>query len=221
MEKIKILIADDHEVLVLGLKTLFQRNDRFVVVGEAYSGTEAIKKASDLKPDVVIMDIRMPGLSGIEACRELKQNTPEINVIMLTSYADDEAIFASLMAGASGYVLKQIGTQALVEAVETVSKGQSLLDPIVTNKVIDKMRKMSEYNEYPYDEQLTAQEKKVLAQIAKGKTNKEIAEALFLGEKTVRNYVSSILHKLNFQNRAQAIAFGLQNIELFKQQNSI
>ncbi|MHB9094865.1 MAG: response regulator [Eubacteriales bacterium] len=203
------------------MKTLFQRNDRFLVVGEAYSGAEAIKKASDLKPDVVIMDIRMPGLSGIEACREIKQNTPEINVIMLTSYADDEAIFASLMAGASGYVLKQIGTQALVEAVETVSKGQSLLDPIVTNKVIDKMRKMSEYNESPYDEQLTAQEKKVLALIAKGKTNKEIAEALFLGEKTVRNYVSSILHKLNFQNRAQAIAFGLQNIELFKQQNSI
>jgi len=211
MEKTKILIADDHEVLVLGLKTLFLRNEKFMVVGEAYSGTEAVSKASMLKPDVVIMDIRMPGLSGIEACREIKQSNPAINVIMLTSYADDEAIFASLMAGASGYVLKQIGTRALVEAVETVSNGQSLLDPAVTSKVIEKMREMSHHNNSLDDDQLTTQEKKVLALIAEGKTNKEIAEALFLGEKTVRNYVSNILHKLNFQTRAQAIAYGLQH----------
>ncbi|MFZ5640010.1 MAG: response regulator [Bacillota bacterium] len=211
MKRIRILIADDHEVLVLGLKTLFQRNDRFEVVGEAYSGTEAVTKTGLLKPEVVIMDIRMPGLGGIEACREIKQNNPGINVIMLTSYAEDDAIFASLLAGASGYVLKQIGTQALVEAVETVSKGQSLLDPMVTSKVIEKMRQMSQHHNSPADEHLTAQEKKVLALIAEGKTNKEIAEALFLGEKTVRNYVSSILHKLNFQTRAQAIAYGLQN----------
>lgn len=211
MGKIRILIADDHEVLVLGLKTLFQRYEKFMVVGDAYSGTEAVEKTRELKPDVVIMDIRMPGLSGIEACREIKQSQPEVNVIMLTSYADDEAIFASLMAGASGYVLKQIGTRALVEAVETVSKGQSLLDPTVTSKVIQKMREMSQHTAFPDGEQLTAQEKKVLALIAEGKTNKEIAEALFLGEKTVRNYVSSILHKLNFQTRAQAIAYGLQH----------
>lgn len=211
MEKIRILITDDHEVLVLGLKTLLQRHENFVVVGEAYSGVEAIDKTRELKPDVVIMDIRMSGISGIEACREIKQNQPEVNVMMFTSYAEEEAIFASLIAGASGYVLKQIGTKALIEAVETVSKGQSLLDPTVTGKVIQKMVAISRSNYFTEGEQLTAQEKKVLALIAEGKTNKEIAETLFLGEKTVRNYVSNILHKLNFQTRAQAIAFGLQN----------
>jgi two-component system, NarL family, response regulator DevR len=211
MEKIKILLVDDHEVLVLGLKTLFQRRENFEVIGEAYSGTEAITKAVELKPNVVVMDIRMPDISGIEACREIKQNNPNINVIMLTSHADDDAIFASLMAGASGYVLKQIGSQALIEAVETVSKGQSLLDPSVTNKVIKKMREMSQTNSNSDIHMLTAQEKNVLALIAEGKTNKEMANILFLGEKTIRNYVSNILHKLNLQTRAQAIAFGLQN----------
>jgi two-component system, NarL family, response regulator DevR len=211
MEKIKILLVDDHEVLVLGLKTLFQRHENFEVIGEAYSGTEAIAKAVELRPSVVVMDIRMPDISGIEACREIKQNNPDINVIMLTSHADDDAIFASLMAGASGYVLKQIGSQALINAVETVSKGQSLLDPSVTSKVIKKMREMSQTDSNSDIHMLTAQEKKVLALIAEGKTNKEMANILFLGEKTIRNYVSNILHKLNLQTRAQAIAFGLQN----------
>lgn len=211
MEKIKILLVDDHEVLVLGLKTLFQRHENFEVIGEAYSGTEAIAKAVELSPSVVVMDIRMPDISGIEACREIKQNNPDINVIMLTSHADDDAIFASLMAGASGYVLKQIGSQALINAVETVSKGQSLLDPSVTSKVIKKMREMSQTDSNSNIHMLTAQEKKVLALIAEGKTNKEMANILFLGEKTIRNYVSNILHKLNLQTRAQAIAFGLQN----------
>lgn len=210
MKKIKIVIADDHEVLVLGLKALFQRIERFEVVGEAYTGEEAVKQSLLLKPDTVIMDIRMPGMSGIEACREIKQDNPEINVIMLTSYADEEAIFASLMAGASGYILKEIGTKSLIDAVEAVSDGHSLLDPVTTSKVIEKMRTMSQIASND-DELLTRQEKNVLALIADGKTNREIANKLFLSEKTVRNYVSSILHKLNFQTRAQAIAYGIQH----------
>lgn len=210
LKKIRILIADDHEVLVLGLKALFQRIERFEVIGEAFSGEEAVSKSLLLKPDIVIMDIRMPGMSGIEACREIKQENPDISVVMLTSYADNDAIFASLMAGASGYVLKEIGTRPLIEAVDAASNGHSLLDPVVTSKVIDKMRSLSQIacND---DDLLTRQEKKVLALIADGKTNREIADKLFLSEKTVRNYVSSILHKLNFQTRAQAIAYGIQH----------
>lgn len=210
MKKFRILLADDQEVLVLGLKALFHRIDKFEVVGEAFTGEEAVNKSFLLKPQIVIMDIRMPGISGIEACREIKQENPKINVIMLTSYADDEAVFASLMAGASGYVLKEIGTKSLIEAVEAVGNGHSLLDPIVTSKVIEKMRTMSQiaFND---DELLTRQEKNVLALIADGMTNKEIAGQLFLSEKTVRNYVSSILHKLNFKTRAQAIAYGIQH----------
>ncbi|MDI6880742.1 MAG: response regulator transcription factor [Desulfitobacteriaceae bacterium] len=210
MKRFRLLIVDDHEVVVMGLKAMFRRNDHFEIAGEAYSGTEAIEKNHLLKPDIVIMDIRMPGLSGIEACREIKQSNPETNVIMLTSFADDDAVFASLMAGASGYVLKDIGTQALMEAVDAVGKGQSLLDPAVTSKVIDKMRQMSIKSTLDTDEQLTTREKKVLALITVGKTNREMAAELFLSEKTVRNYVSSILHKLKFQTRAQAIAYGLQ-----------
>lgn len=211
MKKVNILLVDNHEVLVLGLKTLFERYENFHIVGEAYSGSEAIEKARSLNPDVIIMDIRMPDINGIEACREIKQNNPDINVIMLTSYADDEAVFASLMAGASGYVLKQIGTQALVEAVETVSKGQSLLDPSITSKVIEKMKEISQQNINADLQLLTSQEKKVLSLIAEGKTNREIASIMFLSEKTIRNYVSNILHKLNLQTRAQAIAYGLKN----------
>lgn len=211
MKKINILLVDNHEVLVLGLKTLFERYEKFRIVGEAYSGTEAIEKAHSLHPDVIIMDIRMPDINGIEACREIKQNNPDINVIMLTSYADDEAVFASLIAGASGYVLKEIGTQALVKAVETVSKGQSLLDPSVTSKVIEKMREISQQNINCDLQLLTSQEKKVLSLIAEGKTNREMATIMFLSEKTIRNYVSNILHKLNLQTRAQAIAYGLKN----------
>lgn len=211
MEKIKIIIADDHEVLVLGLKALFQRIETFEVIGEAFTGEEAVEQSLLLKPDIVIMDIRMPGMSGIEACREIKQNNPAANVIMLTSYTDDEAILASLMAGASGYVLKEIGTKSLVEAVKEVANGHSLLDPVITSKVINKMRTMSQIANNNDDDLLTRQEKNVLALIADGKTNREIANKLFLSEKTVRNYVSSILHKLNFQTRAQAIAYGIQH----------
>ncbi|NJD04415.1 MAG: response regulator transcription factor [Ruminiclostridium sp.] len=204
-ETIKILIVDDHELVREGLKVVLQRQPHFSLVGEADTPDDAVEKASAIRPDVVIMDIRFPKGSGIEACREIVQNIPNCKVIMLTSYVDDEAVFASIMAGASGYVLKQIGSLELVNAVRLVYQGGSLLDPVLTQKVIARMKNLIQ------DEQkeglLTLQEKKILALIAEGKTNKEIAAAICLGQNTVRNYVSTILDKLGLSNRAQAAAY--------------
>ncbi|PKM81057.1 MAG: DNA-binding response regulator [Firmicutes bacterium HGW-Firmicutes-14] len=211
--KVKLVLVDDYEVQILGLKTLFQYYSNIEVVGEACSGEDAIKLSRELNPDVVVMDIRMSGLSGIEACREIKQNNPNIKVIMLTSHADDEAVFASLAAGADGYVLKQIGSNDLIEAVEKVGQGQVLLDPVVTKRVVEKLKKaiLKERIDVPESiNRLTDQEKKVLVLMAEGKTNRQIAGELFLAEKTVRNYVSNILQKLNFDKRSQAIAFGIK-----------
>lgn len=204
-ETIKILIADDHELVREGLRVVVQRQPDFTLVGEADTPDDAVEKTSVVQPDVVIMDIRFPQGSGIEACREIVQNMPDCKVIMLTSYADDEAVFASIMAGASGYVLKQIGSLGLVNAVRSVYKEGSILDPVITQKVIARMKSLI------HDEQkeglLTPQEKKILALIAEGKTNKEIATAVCLGQNTVRNYVSTILDKLSLSNRTQAAAY--------------
>jgi len=212
--KIRVLLVDDHELLMLGLKTLLERKANIEVVATVKSGEEAIEAAQKTDLDIILMDIRMPGLSGIEACREIKENKPGTKVIMLTSYADEEAILASLVAGAEGYVLKQIGSDALVDAVEKVSQGQALLDPVVTKKVIEMVKNIEIEKNQGQPEilsALTEQEKKVLGIMTQGKTNKEIADKLFLSDKTVRNYVSGILHKMDFQNRTQAIAFGLKN----------
>ncbi|MBO2519840.1 MAG: response regulator transcription factor [Limnochorda sp.] len=208
VETIRILIVDDHEVVRIGLRSLLERIGQFEVVGEAASAQEAIELARSRKPDVVVMDIRMPDGSGIEACRAIRSENEAIKVIMLTSYTDDEAIFASVMAGASGYVLKQIGSHELVEAIRTVAAGGSLLDPSITGKVLERMRGMS--REQQQHEKLTDQELRILRLIADGRTNKEIAEALYLSEKTVRNYVSSILSKLNLSNRAEAAAYAVR-----------
>lgn len=209
-EMIKVLIADDHEVVREGLKALFQRQPEFVLAGEAETPTEAVEKAIVTRPDVVVMDIRFPEGSGIEACREIIQNNPSCKVIMLTSYADDEAVFASIMAGASGYVLKQIGSQKLIEAVHAVYSDQSLLDPMIVRKVLDRMKHMMQE---PKGKSLTTQEKKILGLMAEGRTNKEIAAEVYLSEKTVRNYVSNILSKLNLSNRSQAAAYVLKRDE--------
>ncbi|HEY8531449.1 MAG TPA: response regulator transcription factor [Limnochorda sp.] len=208
VETIRILIVDDHEVVRIGLRSLFERIAQFEVVGEAASAQEAIELARSRKPDVVVMDIRMPDGSGIEACRAIRSENQDVKVIMLTSYTDDEAIFASVMAGASGYVLKQIGSQELVEAIRTVAAGGSLLDPSITGKVLERMRGMS--RDQQHHEKLTDQELRILRLIADGRTNKEIADALYLSEKTVRNYVSSILSKLNLSNRAEAAAYAVR-----------
>ncbi len=203
---VAILLVDDHEVVRMGLRTLLERRPGFSVVGEAGTVAEAISAASQTRPDVIVMDIRLPDGNGVEACREIRGELPETKVIMLTSYADDEAVYGSIMAGASGYLLKQARGQNLAEAIERVARGESLLDPSVTEKVLTRMRALASGKS---DElaSLTEQERKIVGLIAEGKTNKEIAAEVFLSDKTVKNYVSSILSKLNLRRRSEAAAF--------------
>ncbi len=208
---LKIMLVDDHEVVRLGIKALLSRYPQFQVVAEAGNASEAIERVARYKPDVVVMDIRLPGKSGIEATREIVQNYPETKVIMLTSYAEDELLFDAIAAGASGYVLKQIGSGDLVRALETIGRGESLIDPSLTQKVFQRVREASRKAEDEAFAALSDQELKILALVAKGKTNKEIADAIFLSEKTVRNYVSSILSKLNLSTRAEAAAYAVQH----------
>lgn len=204
---IKVLIVDDHEVVRMGLRSLLNREASVEVVGEAGSVAEAIAMASRFTPDVVVMDIRLPDGSGVEACREIRARIPKVQVIMLTSYADDEAVLASIMAGAAGYFLKQTRGKELTRAIETVAAGQSLLDPAVTQTVLERMKRLA--SGHPSDEitALSPQEKKVVALVAEGKTNKEIANALNLSDKTVKNYLSNIFSKLNLSRRAEAAAY--------------
>jgi len=202
----RVLICDDHEVVREGLRTLLSRRQDIAVVGEAGTMQEAIDTAATAKPDVVIMDVRLPDGSGVEACRAIREARPETHVIMLTSYADDEALFASIVAGASGYLLKQTRGQAVVDAINAVAQGRSLLDPEVTGKVLERVRRGRE-QEDPQIASLTEQERKVLEQLAEGKTNREIGATLFLSEKTVKNYVSRILDKLGLARRAEAAAY--------------
>jgi DNA-binding NarL/FixJ family response regulator len=204
-EKTRILLCDDHEVVREGLRVLIARQEGMSVVGEAGTVAEAIEVAARSKPDVVIMDVRLSDGSGVEACRSIRATRPETKVIMLTSYADDEALFASIIAGASGYLLKQTRGQAVVDAIVAVAAGGSLLDPDVTGKVLERVRQSRD--EDPVLAALTEQERKVLAGLAEGNTNREIGEKLFLSEKTVKNYVSRILDKLGLSRRAEAAAF--------------
>ncbi|MCX7682787.1 MAG: response regulator transcription factor [Anaerolineae bacterium] len=208
---LKIIIVDDHEVVRLGLRTLLERHPNFKIVGEAANAKEAVQKTLLLRPDVVVMDIRLPGGSGIEACRKIVEQVPEAKVIMLTSYAEDEMLFDAISAGASGYVLKQIGSEELIRAIETVGRGEALLDPALTQRVFARVREAARREREEAFADLTEQELRVLAHIAEGKTNREIAEALFLGEGTVRNYVSSILKKLGLTNRAEAAAYAVEH----------
>jgi two-component system, NarL family, response regulator DevR len=203
--KTRILLCDDHEVVREGLRGLIGRQEGMTVVGEAGTVAEAIAAAARAKPDVVIMDVRLPDGSGVEACRAIRDATPETQVIMLTSYADDEALFASIIAGASGYLLKQTRGQAVVDAITTVASGRSLLDPDVTGKVLERIRESR--GDDPAIASLTDQERKVLEGLAEGHTNREIGEKLFLSEKTVKNYVSRILDKLGLSRRAEAAAY--------------
>jgi two-component system response regulator DevR len=200
------MLVDDHEVVREGLRTLIGRHQEMVVVGEAGTTAEAIETAARAKPDVIVMDIRLPDGSGVEACRTIREARPETKVIMLTSYADDEALFASIVAGAAGYLLKQTRGQAVIDAISAVAQGRSLLDPDVTGKVLERVRK-GRGDEDPAFASLTDQERKVLEQLAEGKTNREIGEVLFLSEKTVKNYVSRILDKLGLARRAEAAAY--------------
>ena len=211
MAKQRILLVDDHEVVRLGLKSLLERHPQFDVVGEASSAREAMEIINTTHPDVVVMDIRLPGTSGIEACEEITRRFPETRVIILTSYAEDEMLFSAIRAGASGYILKQIGGEDLVRALEAVARGEAMLDPIVTQRVFQEVRRAVKEEEASAFAHLSQQEKHVLLLVSEGKTNREIAKALFLGEGTVRNYVSSILSKLGVNNRAEAAAYAVQH----------
>lgn len=209
MEKKAILLVDDHEVVRLGLKSLLEHSDKFEVVAEAGTAKDAVMMVEKYHPDVVLMDIRLPGVSGIDACQEITERWPDVRVVILTSYAEDEMLFSAIRAGASGYVLKQIGAEGLITAIEAACRGEALLDPAVTQRVFQEVRRAVKEEEAAAFANLSQQEKYVLALVSEGKTNREIAEALFLGEGTVRNYVSSILSKLGVSNRAEAAAYAV------------
>jgi two-component system, NarL family, response regulator DevR len=202
-----LLVVDDHEVVRQGLVAVLDRRPEFQVVAEAGTVAESIEMARRFQPDLVVMDVRLPDGSGIEACREIRAEFPATRVVMLTSYPDEEAVIAAIVAGASGYLLKQVRARDLVAALENVGRGESLLDPAVTEKVLERVRRIATGTYQDELSALTAQEQKILALLAEGKTNKEIAADVFLSDKTVKNYVSSILSKLNLERRAQAAAF--------------
>ena len=211
MKKQRIMLVDDHEVVRLGLKALLEHHPHFEVVAEAASAKEAIENTARYHPDIVLMDIRLPGVSGIEACEEIIRDYPETRVVMLTSYAEDEMLFSAIRAGAAGYVLKQIGGGDLIRALESVGRGESMLDPAVTQRVFQEVRRAVKEEEASAFANLSQQEKHVLQLVSEGKTNREIAKALYLGEGTVRNYVSSILSKLGVSNRAEAAAYAVEH----------
>jgi DNA-binding NarL/FixJ family response regulator len=211
MPKSKIMIVDDHEVVRLGLISLLEQNSQYEVVAQADNALDAIKKVETFKPDIVLMDIRLPGMSGIEACEQICKKYPTTKVIMLTSFAEDEMLFSAIKAGASGYVLKQINAKDLINSIESVARGEASLDPAVTQRVFQEVRKAVREEEASAFSSLSQQEKMVLKLVSEGKTNRDIAQNLFLGEGTVRNYVSSILSKLNVSNRAEAAAYAVEH----------
>ena len=199
---IRVFLLDDHEVVRRGLRDLLESEGDIDVVGEAGTVQEATARIPALRPDVAVLDGRLPDGSGIDVCRDVRSVDPNIKALILTSYDDDEALFAAILAGASGYVLKQIGGNDLIDAVRRVAAGQSLLDPALTARVLDRVRRGPETHEELA--KLTEQERKILALIAEGLTNRQIGERLFLAEKTIKNYVSSILAKLGLERRTQA-----------------
>jgi two-component system response regulator DevR len=211
MNPVSIVIADDHAVVRMGLKALLSQQVDLHVVGEASTGEEAIQQATLHRPDLVIMDIRMPGLSGIDACRKITKQLPDTRVILLTSYAEDELLFAAIRAGAVGYVLKRLGTTDLIHAIREVVRGEAVLDPIVTEAMFKRISQLDKDKDGTAFSALSNQELRVLAMIRDGASNRDIAGRLFLGEGTIRNYVSNVLSKLHVANRAAAAAFAVQH----------
>ena len=202
---IRILLCDDHELVRKGLRTLLAEVPGYEVVGEAGDAEEAVSETARLAPDIVVMDVRLPGRSGIEACRDIRSAHPDTRVLMLTSFADDDALFSSIMAGAAGYLLKQVRGTDLVGAIREVAAGRSLLDPQVTARVLSRLRG-EEVGDARVTE-LTPRERTILDLVAEGLTNRQIADRVFLAEKTIKNYVSNILTKLGLSRRAEAAAY--------------
>jgi len=211
MPATRILLVDDHEVVRLGLQSLLDARKDMRVVAAVGTAEAALEAAHAHHPDVVLMDIRLPGSSGIEATERISKELPDSKVIILTSYAEDEMLFAAIRAGAVGYVLKQVGTDDLVRAIEAAVRGEASLDPALTQRVFSEIRKSIRQQDASAFSELTDQELRVLALVTEGKTNRQIAQALFLGEGTVRNYVSNILSKLGVSNRAEAAAYAVKH----------
>ncbi len=205
-DETRVMIADDHEVVREGLRSLLGRRQELTLVGEADSVASAIEEARETEPDVIIMDVRLPDGSGVEACREIRSERPETKVLMLTSYADEDAVLASIMAGAVGFLLKETRTVTVIEAIGRVMHGESLLDPAVAQRVLERVRSGRKEADRELA-LLSEKELKILDRIAEGKTNKEIGKDLLISAKTVKNYVSLILSKLNLQSRSAAAAF--------------
>ena len=208
---IRVFLLDDHEIVRHGLRDLLERDGDIEVVGESGSAVEAAARIPALRPHVAVLDGRLPDGSGVEVCREIRSVDPTIAVLILTSYDDDDALFAAIMAGAAGYVLKQVRGNDLVENVRRVAAGQSLLDPAVTKQVLDRVRRGPVEDEALAP--LTDQEKKILELIGQGMTNRQIAETIFLAEKTVKNYVSRLLAKLGMERRTQAAVFAAKHFD--------
>ena len=204
-DPLRVFLLDDHEVVRSGVRALIEAEDDIEVVGEASTAEEAIARIPPTRPDVAVLDVQLPDGDGIEVCREIRSRMPELACLILTSFSDDEALFASIMAGASGYVLKQIRGNDLVGAIRRVGAGESLIDPSLTARVMARLRAGPEEDERLA--RLSEQERRILSLIADGKTNRQIAESMFLAEKTVKNYVSNLLSKLNMERRSEAAAF--------------
>jgi len=204
MTKTRIMIVDDHEVVRLGMRTAFEAEPDLVVVGEASNGAEALAKMAVLDPQLILIDVRMEKMNGIEACREIKSRYPDVYILMLTSYTDDDAVISSILAGASGYLLKHLSRAELLRSIRLVASGQTLIDAIVTKQAMERLAQMP-------GSELTEREREVLTLIARGYTNKQIADTLYVSEKTARNHVSHILVKLGLSRRSEAAAFAVEH----------
>jgi len=204
MAKIRILIVDDHEITRVGLRTTFEPEPDLAVVGEASNGAEALAKMAVLDPQLVLMDVRMEKMGGIEACREIKSRYPDVRILMLTSYTDEDAVISSILAGASGYLLKHLSRAELLRSIRLVAAGQTLIDANATQQALDRISQTPGW-------ELTEREREVLTLIARGYTNKQIADALTVTEKTARNHVSHILEKLGLSRRSEAAVFAVEH----------
>jgi two-component system, NarL family, response regulator DevR len=204
MAKTRIMIVDDHEVVRLGMRAAFEAEPDLVVVGEASNGAEALAKMAILDPQLILMDVRMEKMNGIEACREIKSRYPDVYILMLTSYTDDDAVISSILAGASGYLLKHLSRAELLRSIRLVASGQTLIDANVTKQAMERLTQMP-------GSELTEREREVLTLIARGYTNKQIADTLYVSEKTARNHVSHILEKLGLSRRSEAAAFAVEH----------
>jgi two-component system, NarL family, response regulator DevR len=205
MPKLKVLLVDDHEVVRAGIKAMLDAQDDMVVVGEAGTAEEGLRRVGYDEPDIVVLDVRLPDGSGVEACRDIRSRFPDVKVLMLTSFADEEAMMAAILAGASGYVLKRVKSTDLVDDIRRVGAGESLLDADMTERLFDRLRNGPQDD--PLLSRLSKQERTIVGHIADGLTNKQIADEMFLAEKTVKNYVSNLLAKMGMSRRSEAAAY--------------